>query len=214
MQMEQVKGVVKEHLEKHKFFDSLKSAVAKDPKLNKLDRNRIIEKLKQEGVLNDILQTIPTQSRKGAHGASVSLSQSDGVAKNGAGLATIAPSKRKAMVRDNLDPNKRYLSCQVIKGSAFVDFVNVRQDEHIQISVSFLKNRFSTKLVGCSTDPVFDETFLFEFAGENEEVKFDATMLLKLNQPLHITIIKHRKNEKPIVLGTKNIDWRPILFCN
>lgn len=39
-------------------------------------------------------------------------------------------------------------------------------------------------------------------------------MLLKLNQPLHITILKHRKHEKPIVLGTKNIDWRAVLFCN
>jgi hypothetical protein len=53
--MEQVKGVVRDHLEKHKFFDSLKTAVAKDPKLNKLDRNQIIEKLKQEGILGDIL---------------------------------------------------------------------------------------------------------------------------------------------------------------
>lgn len=55
VQMEQVKGVVKDHLEKHKFFDSLKSAVAKDPKLNKLDRNQIIEKLKSEGILSEIL---------------------------------------------------------------------------------------------------------------------------------------------------------------
>ena len=53
--MEQVRGVVKEHLEKHKFFDSLKSAVAKDPKLTKLDRGQIIEKLKSEGMLNDII---------------------------------------------------------------------------------------------------------------------------------------------------------------
>lgn len=37
--MDQVKGVVKEHLEKHKFFDTLRSAVAKDPALAKLDRN-------------------------------------------------------------------------------------------------------------------------------------------------------------------------------
>ena len=37
--MDQVRNVVKEHLEKHKFFDSLKSAVAKDPKLAKVDRN-------------------------------------------------------------------------------------------------------------------------------------------------------------------------------
>jgi len=39
VQMEQVKGVVRDHLEKHKFFESLKSAVSKDPKLEKLDRN-------------------------------------------------------------------------------------------------------------------------------------------------------------------------------
>ena len=39
-------------------------------------------------------------------------------------------------------------------------------------------------------------------------------MLLKLNQPVHITILKHRKNEKPVVLGTKNIDWRSLLHCN
>ena len=56
VQMEQVKSTIKDHLEKHKFFDTLKSAVAKDPKLTKLDRNQIIEKLKSEGVLNEILQ--------------------------------------------------------------------------------------------------------------------------------------------------------------
>ena len=65
-----------------------------------------------------------------------------------------------------------------------------------------------------SSDPIFDETFMFEFVGDNEEVKFDPTMLLKLNQPIHVTILKHRVNEKPVVLGTKNIDWRPALFCN
>ena len=60
VQMEAVKGTIIDHLEKNKFMDSLKSAVAKDPKLNKLDRNQIIEKLKSEGVLNDILNQIPT----------------------------------------------------------------------------------------------------------------------------------------------------------
>ena len=54
--MEHVKSLIKDHLEKNKFFDSLKSAVAKDPKLGHVDRNQIIEKLKQEGILSDILQ--------------------------------------------------------------------------------------------------------------------------------------------------------------
>ena len=57
--MDAVKSAIKDHLEKQKFFDSLKSAVAKDPKLNKLDRNQIIEKLKSEGVLNDIINSLP-----------------------------------------------------------------------------------------------------------------------------------------------------------
>ena len=53
--------MIKDHLEKSKFFDTLKSAVAKDPKLASVDRNYIVEKLKQEGILNDILQQIPVK---------------------------------------------------------------------------------------------------------------------------------------------------------
>lgn len=55
---------------------------------------------------------------------------------------------------------------------------------------------------------------MFVFQGDQDELKFDAALLLKFNQPLHLTIIKHRKNEKPVVLGTKTIDWRPVLHCN
>jgi hypothetical protein len=115
---------------------------------------------------------------------------------------------------EELDPNKRYMSLTVVKGSAFADFVNVRSDESLSIAVSFLKNRYHTRQVQCSTDPVYDETFLFEFVGDNENIKFDAATLLKLNQPIHITILKHRKNEKAVVLGTKQIEWRSLLYCN
>lgn len=55
-QLDQVKNIIKQHIEKHKFFDSLKSAVAKDPRLANIDRNFIIEKLKKEGILNEIMQ--------------------------------------------------------------------------------------------------------------------------------------------------------------
>ena len=39
--MDAVRSTVKQYLEKHKFFDSLKTAVAKDPKLAKVDRNSV-----------------------------------------------------------------------------------------------------------------------------------------------------------------------------
>lgn len=58
-QLEQVKSLLRNHLESHKFFDTLKSAIAKDPKHANLDRNAIIEKLRSEGVLDDILKEIP-----------------------------------------------------------------------------------------------------------------------------------------------------------
>jgi hypothetical protein len=54
-QMEAVKGVLKEHLEKNKFFDQIKSEMQKNPKTHKLDKNVIIEKLRSEGVLNEII---------------------------------------------------------------------------------------------------------------------------------------------------------------
>lgn len=95
-----------------------------------------------------------------------------------------------------------------------MDFLNVRTDESLSIAVSFLKNRFSTRQVLCSAEPVFDESFLFEFSGENDNMKFDAATMLKLSQPVHLTILKHRKNEKAQVIGTKLVDWRSLLFCN
>jgi hypothetical protein len=59
VQMDAVRNVVRSHLEKHKFFDSLKTAVAKDPKMSKIDRNAVMERLKSEGVLSEIIQNLP-----------------------------------------------------------------------------------------------------------------------------------------------------------
>lgn len=130
-------------------------------------------------------------------------------------IPKVTATNRAARVsQEDLDPNKRYLSLTVVRGNAFVDFLNVRTDESLSIAVSFLKNRFSTRQVLCSAEPVFDESFLFEFSGENNNMKFDAATMLKLSQPIHLTILKHRKNEKAQVIGTKLVDWRSLLFCN
>ena len=92
--------------------------------------------------------------------------------------------------------------------------MNPRDDEHISIAVSFLRNRFHTKHQRAACEINFDETFIFEFEGDYGNAKFDASLLLKLNQSIHLTILRHRKNEKPVVIGTKNIDWRSLLYCN
>lgn len=99
-------------------------------------------------------------------------------------------------------------------GKAFVDFVNPREDEYISISLTFLKNRYHSKFVAAECEFNFDESFLFDFDSDNSNSKIDSSILLKLNSPIHLTILRHRKNEKPVVIGTKNIEWRKLLYCN
>ena len=113
-----------------------------------------------------------------------------------------------------MDPNKRYMSCKVMHCKAMVDFINAKDDEYIFVTVSFLKQRFQTQAQFAATDVYFDETFVFEFVGENDQIKFDPSLLLKLNQMLHLTILKQKKNERAVVIGTKNIDWRHLLCAN
>ena len=64
LQLDQVKGLIRDHLEKNRFFDVLKQAVAKDPRLALIDKNTLIEKIKKEGILNDIIQNVIGSKRK------------------------------------------------------------------------------------------------------------------------------------------------------
>jgi len=55
--------------------------VARDPNLGKLDRNQIIEQLKSEGILGDIIASLPSQKKaqtmKTGAGGNFELSASD-----------------------------------------------------------------------------------------------------------------------------------------
>jgi hypothetical protein len=66
-QLDSVKAAISQHLEKSKFFDQLRLAVAKDPRLATLDKNQILEKIKSEGILTDIIKTLPIQLQKGGN---------------------------------------------------------------------------------------------------------------------------------------------------
>lgn len=100
---------------------------------------------------------------------------------------------------------------------AFVDYVNPKEDEFIYATVSFLRQRFQTQAMPNSTEVYFpeeDASMLFEFSNGETAGLLDPTMLLKLNHSVHLTVLKQKKNEKAIVLGTKNIDWRAVLHSS
>jgi uncharacterized protein YhdP len=57
--MDHVKQAIRNQLEKTRFFDTIKQAVAKDPRLAAIDKNTLIEKIKSEGILNEIMKSLP-----------------------------------------------------------------------------------------------------------------------------------------------------------
>ena len=54
-----MKAQLKDHMENHKFFDTIKNALSKNPELSKMDKDKIIEKLKAEGVMDDLIASLP-----------------------------------------------------------------------------------------------------------------------------------------------------------
>lgn len=59
-----MKAQLKDHMESHKFFDTIKSTLSKYPELAKLDKDKIIEKMKQEGLMDDLLSTLPAPQHR------------------------------------------------------------------------------------------------------------------------------------------------------
>ena len=54
-----MKAQLKDHMENHKFFDTIKGALGKNPELSSMDKDKIIEKLKAEGVMDDLIASLP-----------------------------------------------------------------------------------------------------------------------------------------------------------
>ena len=163
--------------------------MAKDPNLAKVDRSQIIDALKKEGVLEDIINSLQLPKARTQPKPAIDASLS---------MSGEAPSAAQKKVDRRglkpMDPNKRYLSCNISHGKAFVDFVSPREDELISVAVSFLKSRFHTKKVRAGVEFSFNETFVFELEGDQESAKIDAALLLKLKLPIHLTILRHRAN--------------------
>lgn len=81
--------------------------------------------------------------------AEESVASHSGSGKAAPATTTVRRSSAERPMRGlkQIDPNRRYLSCQIAHGKAFVDFVNPRAGDSISVAVSFLKDRFHTQQV-------------------------------------------------------------------
>ncbi len=163
-----------------------------------------MDKLRSDGILNDILQTIPVQTKRPLTGVgngtpleqqSVKshLNESKRLeAKSATSLA--AKLAGRAQPAYHIEPNRRYLSIRLVSVRAMVDFINPKEDEFIYCSISFLKQRFQTQAVAAAAELIFNDdegSFLFDIDDvTSRSAMIDPAMLLKLNQSIHVSIIK------------------------
>jgi centrosomal protein CEP76 len=108
-----------------------------------------------------------------------------------------------------LEASKKYLLVKVQYGKAFIDFMDNKDTNlTMQVHLSFLQQRFSSKKVVCCSEPVFDDSFLLHLS--NSEVPVDFSALVKLSAPVHLVVTVESSRGKE-VLATKNIEWRAML---
>lgn len=194
--LKELRDVIRQHLDNSKLVDSIKDEISKDQGIQIKDKNAVLQKLKSDGVLSHILGEL--QKKRTGRGKSII----GGYEVSRAGGHIIEN-------RELLDPTKRYLVAKVMRGSAFTDFIEPRNDEYLSLSISFLNQRYNSSPVTCSTEPVFDLTIHFEIPSN-----YDTHTMLKEYSPLVVVLQKQRDIDRPVILSTSLVDWRELLAHN
>lgn len=105
----------------------------------------------------------------------------------------------------NLDKSKKYIFLKLQYGKAFIDFLSPEATKsNLQIHVSFLNQRFTSKTVPCSVEPLFEDSFLLNLTSP-EYGNIDFATLLKLKTPIHMVILKETNGQRELI-ASKNIE--------
>ena len=110
-----------------------------------------------------------------------------------------------------LDNSKKYLLVKLQYGKAFLDYIDNKDPGlYMQVHLSFLQQRYSSRKVLCSAEPVFDDSFLLNLSPSDTFLDFST--LVKLQAPIHILVTVEREStQKKEIIATKNIEWRLML---
>ena len=167
-----------------------------DKQMSIQDKYAILKKLREEGVLTQLMKSITTTKITPDR-------------KVVAGLGVKKTAGRDIVHKELLDKNKKYIICKINKGASFVDFVSPKEDEYLKVCISFLDQRYKSNPVLASTDPAFDFTVSFEIPSH-----LDPASLVSAASPIVIVLQKQRGEERAVVLSTERVDWRDLISSN
>ncbi|KAK3086421.1 hypothetical protein FSP39_018251 [Pinctada imbricata] len=173
----------------------------------------ILQKLRQQGVVDDLLQQIQFsggQQASGGRPATHFVDREDKLTQ---------PPGRKV----NIDPTRRYLYFQIKGGKAFLEHIDESDPMPGQVTsfftfhIHFRGQRFKSRPIPCACDPEIDEGFLLELHkdGSGEAGKMaDATTMLSICDPVHVVLIKTEISGETTLVSSNFFEWRPVLVSN
>ncbi|KAK3589311.1 hypothetical protein CHS0354_026966 [Potamilus streckersoni] len=174
---------------------------------NKMGEEELMKRLRQEGIVENILQQIQFDGHTPAKPATHFTDKESRLMQT---------PGRKA----NIDPTRRYLYFHIKTGKAFLEHLEDTETTPGQVisvftfHVHFRGQRFRSRPVPCACEPDIDEGFLLELhkegAGDAGKMADTATML-SICDPLHIVLIKTDPTGETTTVSSHFFEWRPIL---
>jgi len=180
IKIESIKRMVEFQLEREGIYEKLKEYIEVED-----DENKLMEKLQDEGIIDEILNNF------------------DGIGSNGNQIKNKINEAHKGI-------KKKCLYFKILRGKGFVDFSEKEEDTYFIFDVLFLGQRFLSRKISPSVDFFVDEIFLFDFNPLKLDIDLDLERLKKLSAPIHIVLVKINGNEKTLV-ASKTIEWRWVL---
>ncbi|EPY28807.1 centrosomal protein 76kDa [Strigomonas culicis] len=194
--LDEMKSAIHSFLAKSNVYDSIRDIVDtyvsenKDSAIQADSPSDIMRIIKEKGILNELVSKL----------------------KSGPGLAPSKKSKQFAFVEGEC-----YLHARLTGGRAFVDNVDLMpsalKNYSLFVCVHFGSQRFRSSPTNCSTDPKFDDDFLFNI--EASSLGYSSSDLIEVPYPLHIAVFRESKLDNVAeLLGENMCDWRKVLRSN
>lgn len=189
--LKSMKAAIHSFLEETSVYDSIRDIVdayvAEHGEENAAGENpsAIMKIVKEKGILQELVSQIQTRP-------SVSAAPSISVPSDG----------------------RYYLLVRLAGGRAFVDNVDLAhataQKRSVVFAAHFGSQRYRSALKPCSTDPCFDDEFLFEVDATG--FGFSDTDLIEVSTPFHIAVLREDTQLNVAeLLGENIIEWRKVL---
>jgi len=168
-----LKAIIKDLINNNPLFSTLKEKLKTELDSQSVDKETIIAKIKESGLLPELLKVLDSSK--------------------------INEALRLKEEEKGLSLKSKKLICCVNKGSKFEIFENA--PGKLMISICCFGQIRRSKEIDCCHKPVFNEIFVFEIA--NEEKQLQLKNLIQLSEPIHIVLIQIVNGKKEIIAAQK-----------